>query len=121
MTDAVEAPKLSRKERLKKLFADYGKVAVYLYFGISITTIIGFAIVFSLGLQPTDATGFVGVLGAAWLAGKATIIIRIPIVLAVTPPIAEMLKRRRARRIAAGLEYSDDELAAIESMSDDED
>jgi hypothetical protein len=107
------------KERLAKLFAQYGTVAIYLYFGLSIATIIGFAVAFWSGIEPTDATGVLGVLGAAWLAGKATIFIRIPIVLAVTPPIAELLRRRKERRIAAGLELSDEQLAALDKEEDE--
>jgi hypothetical protein len=115
MSEPPAPAKPTLKERLAKLFAEYGRVAVYLYFSISIATWFGFALAFGLGLQPTDATGVLGCIGAGWLAGKGTIFIRIPITLAITPPVAELLKRRKARRIAAGLELSDEQIAALDA------
>jgi hypothetical protein len=117
--DAAKKPPL--KVRLKKLIEDYGWLAIGLYFGLSFLTMLGATLAIGFGLAASDASDFVGVLVAAWLVLKATMVIRIPIILAITPPIGGALRRRRARRIAAGLEYSDEELAAIESMPDDED
>ncbi len=40
-------------------------------------------------------------LGAAWLAGKATIIIRIPVTIAITPEVAAIVARIRRSRAPA--------------------
>jgi hypothetical protein len=112
------SPSKPLKQRLADMLAEYGKVGLVIYFSISIATIIGFCIAFGLGLEPSDATGVIGVIVAGWIAGKATIFIRIPICLAITPPIAELLKRRRQRRIAAGLELSDAQIAALDAQDD---
>lgn len=90
--------KLTLRERLSALFAEYGNIAVITYFSLSILTIIGFAIAFTIGTAPETAGGVLGVLGAAWLAGKATLLLRIPITLALTPGVAFVVNRLRRRR-----------------------
>jgi hypothetical protein len=86
------------KERLAAMLAEYGKVALYTYLVISLATIGGFAVLIGTGVQPSSASGFMGVLGAAWLASKATMPIRIPVALAVTPLVAAVIKRLRRRK-----------------------
>ena len=88
-------PKPSLKQRLKASFVEYPKVAIYTYLALSILTIAGFSIAIAIGTEPSSATGVLGVLGAGWLAAKATMPIRILIVLAITPPIAAFVHRRR--------------------------
>lgn len=83
------------KERLAQLFAAYGRIAVIAYVVISLLTIIGFSIAIGVGAQPSTATGVIGVLGAGWVAAKATMPIRILVVLGITPVIAAVLGRRR--------------------------
>jgi hypothetical protein len=91
MTD----PKPTLKQRLKASFVEYPKVAIYTYLVLSILTIAGFSIAIAVGAEPSSATGVLGVIGAGWLAAKATMPIRILIVLAITPPIAALVHRRR--------------------------
>jgi hypothetical protein len=98
-TGPAEAPrKPSLKERLTRTFEDYGKIAIYTYFTLSILTIIGFSIAIGMGFEPSDATGFLGVIFAGWVAAKATLPIRILITLAITPVVASVVNRLRPKR-----------------------
>lgn len=97
MSEPTAKPSL--KERLAAHFAEYGRIAVITYLVLSVLTIAGFSIAIGVGAEPSTATGLLGVLGAGWLAAKATMPIRILIVLAVTPPIAVLVRRRAAKRL----------------------
>ena len=97
MSDAPVAPKLSLKERLKAHMEEYGKIALYTYLALSLTAIIGFSIAIGIGVSPSDATGVLGVIGAGWLAAKATMPLRILATLGLTPLIAALLKRRKPK------------------------
>ena len=92
------APKKSLKERLTAHFAEYGKIAIYTYLAISLCTIIGFSIAIGIGVSPSDATGVLGVIGAGWLAAKATVPLRILGTLALTPLVAAVVRRRKPGR-----------------------
>ena len=119
MTEPAPAPevkKLPMKARLKKAFEEYGTVAIYTYFGLSILTIIGFSLAIGLGIKADDANGVIGTNGAGWVAAKATNFIRIPIVLAITPVIHRMVQRRKARRRARRLDVDD-----VDADDDDDD
>ena len=83
------------KERLSDLTAAYGKVALYTYLVLSLSTIAGFSIAFGVGVSPSSATGVLGVIGAGWVAAKATMPIRILITLALTPVVAAVARRRQ--------------------------
>jgi hypothetical protein len=83
------------KERLSDLTAAYGKVALYTYLVLSLSTIAGFSIAFGVGVSPSSATGVLGVIGAGWVAAKATMPIRILITLALTPVVAAVVRRRQ--------------------------
>ena len=93
--------KATLRERLAALFRQYGQIAVYTYFVLSILTIIGFSIMFAVGTGPDSATGVFGVILAGWVAAKATLPVRILITLALTPGIAVVVNRLRRRRPAA--------------------
>ncbi len=94
--DVVVAPrKPTLKERLKAHVAEYGRVAIYTYLTLSVLTIIGFSIAFGAGVAPSSATGVVGVIGAGWVAAKATMPLRILATLGLTPLVAALLKRRQ--------------------------
>lgn len=89
--DAPRKPPL--KERLSALFAEYGKIAIATYFTLSILTIIGFSVAFGLGLEPSSATGVLGVIAAGWVAAKATLPVRVLITLGLTPGVAWVVRR----------------------------
>ena len=88
------------KERLAKQFADYPKIAIITYLTMSALTIIGFSIAIGSGAQPSSTSGILGVIGAGWLAAKATVPLRILATLAITPLIATLVRRMRRRKPA---------------------
>lgn len=108
------------KARLQKLLAEYGRVALYTYLTLSILAIVGFSIAIAAGVEPSSATGILGVIGAGWLAAKATMPLRILATLALTPLIATLVRRITKRKTPA----SDDETveggAQVNDVSDDQ-
>lgn len=92
------APRRTLKERLKAHFAEYGRVAIYTYLVLSVSTIIGFSIAIGAGVSPSSATGVFGVIGAGWVAAKATMPLRILATLGLTPLIAAIIERRKRNR-----------------------
>lgn len=95
----ARAPRRPLKERLSDLFAEYGKVALWVYLILSLGAIAGFSVAIGMGVVPSSTTGVLGVIGAGWLAAKATMPLRILATLGLTPLIATLL-RRRGRRTA---------------------
>ena len=93
MSDPVVKPTL--KERMTVLMAEYGKIALYTYLTLSLSTIAAFSIAFGSGMAPSSATGVLGVIGAGWLAAKATMPLRIIATLGLTPLVATLLRRRK--------------------------
>lgn len=92
---AVPPGKPSLKQRLAAQFRDYGSIAIVTYLVLSVLTIVGFSIAIGVGVEPSSATGLFGVIGAGWLAAKATMPIRILITLGLTPVIAAIVRRRK--------------------------
>ncbi len=88
------------KARLEKLLAEYGRVALWTYLALSVTAIVGFSLAIGLGVAPSSATGVLGVIGAGWLAAKATMPLRILATVALTPLIATLVRRITKRRPA---------------------
>ena len=91
-------PKRTLKERLKAHFAEYGRVAIYTYLALSLTAIIGFSIAIGAGVSPSSASGVFGVIGAGWVAAKATMPLRILATLGLTPLISALLVRWKKKR-----------------------
>lgn len=89
----TEEPRLSLKERLKKQFTEYPRIAIITYLTLSIISIAGFSIAIGMGAQPSTATGTLGVIGAGWVAAKALMPLRILATLALTPLIAAVVQR----------------------------
>ena len=89
--------KPSLKERLSAHFNEYGTLAIVTYFSLSILAIIGFSIAIGIGWKPSSATGVLGVIGAGWIAAKATLPIRILITLGLTPVVALVVTRVRRK------------------------
>jgi hypothetical protein len=94
--DGLRKPPL--RHRLSALFAEYGRIAIFTYFTLSILTIIGFSVAIWIGAEPSSATGVIGVIAAGWVAGKATLPIRILITLGLTPMVAFVVTRRGRKR-----------------------
>ncbi|HLL25682.1 MAG TPA: hypothetical protein VK427_26275, partial [Kofleriaceae bacterium] len=58
---ATVAPvKPTLKQRLQAHFTEYGRVALWTYLALSISTIIGFSIAIGMGVSPSSATGVLG-------------------------------------------------------------
>jgi hypothetical protein len=103
--EATPAPepvkrKLSLKERMAAHTAEYGRIAVYTYLALSLTAITGFSIAIGMGVEPSNATGVLGVIGAGWLAAKATLPLRILATLGLTPLVAAVVRRRKPAKSA---------------------
>lgn len=113
VTEDVVAPppKRTLKQRLQAHFAEYGRVAIWTYLVLSLTAIIGFSIAIGAGVAPSSATGVFGVLGAGWVAAKATMPLRILATLGLTPLIATLVQRRRRAR-------GDDESSADDASAE---
>jgi hypothetical protein len=84
---------LPLKERLKKQFTEYPRIAIITYLTLSILSIVAFSIAIGMGAQPSTATGTLGVIGAGWVAAKALMPLRILATLALTPMIAAVVGR----------------------------
>ena len=91
-------PKKPLKERLTALLAEYGKIALYLYFAIFFLVFAGFTFAIAAGVEVESASGTAGLIGAGWVATKLTQPIRIAATLALTPVVGRLLAWRRARR-----------------------
>lgn len=91
--DPPPPAKRTLKERLSAHMAEYGKVAIYTYLTLSLCTIAGFSIAIGMGVEPSSATGVLGVIGAGWIAAKATMPIRILVTLGITPLVAAAIRR----------------------------
>jgi len=83
------------RERLKNLLAEYGKLALYVYLAIFVVVLAGFALAIQMGIRVESVAGKAGVWGAAWLATKVTQPLRILATLALTPLLAQLLRRRK--------------------------
>ncbi len=86
------AVKPSLKERWKSLMADYGRLAIWVYFTIFFACIAGFAVAIKLGFNVEGAGGTTGTLFGAWAATKVTQPIRILATLGITPPLERVLR-----------------------------
>jgi hypothetical protein len=84
------------REKLKKLMAEYGAIAITVYLCIFALAMIGFSVAIMRGFEVEGASATAGTLGAAWVATKLTQPIRIAATLALTPAIGAVLKRRKA-------------------------
>jgi hypothetical protein len=86
------------RDKLKLLLEEYGRIVLWVYLGIWLVVLAGFALAISAGfnVKSVSASGF-GVLGAAWLATKLTQPLRIAGTLVLTPLISAALKKWRGR------------------------
>lgn len=97
----TDAARPTLKDRLAKHFAEYGKIALVTYLVLSVAAIVGFSIAIAVGAEPSSATGMFGVIGAGWLAAKATMPLRILATLGLTPIVAAVVHKIARRRPAA--------------------
>jgi hypothetical protein len=95
-TAPATKPKLS--ERMKTLLAEYGGIAIGLYFAIFGLVFAGFAVAIAAGFDVEGAGETTGLIGAAWLATKLTQPFRIIGTLALTPLVARLWWKLRGGR-----------------------
>jgi len=88
------------KKTVQKLLAEYGTVAVIVYFVIFFAVLGGFWLGIRFGWRPSSTAGSVGAFTAAYIATKLTQPIRIGATILVTPIIARLYERLRGRRPA---------------------
>ena len=86
------------KKRLETLFAEFGAIAITVYFTIFAITLGSFAIAINAGLDVDGVAGSTGTLAAAWLATKLTQPLRIIGTVVLTPVIAGILHRIRGTK-----------------------
>ena len=98
----LPSPVVPVKKTIQKLLAEYGTVAVVVYFVIFFAVLGAFWLAISLGWQPTSAAGSVGTFAAAYIATKLTQPLRIAATLVITPFIAKLYERMRGRESGIG-------------------
>lgn len=95
MTEPRDKPSL--KERLTALGNEYGSIALYTYIALWLIANVGFAVAVGVSVGPSTATGVLGVIGAGWVAAKATMPLRILATLGLTPLIGALIRKRKRR------------------------
>ena len=88
------------KKTVQKLLAEYGTVAVVVYFAIFFAVLGAFWLAIRFGWRPESAAGNVGTFAAAYIATKITQPLRIAATLVMTPFVARLYERLRGRRSA---------------------
>ena len=88
------------KKTVQHLLAEYGTVAVIVYFVIFFAVLGGFWLAIRFGWRPSSAAGSVGSFAAAYIATKLTQPLRIGATLVITPFIAKLYERLRGQRPA---------------------
>lgn len=84
-----------KRQRLKTLLAEYGRLALYTYLTLFVLVLLGFAGAIHLGVRTESTAGKAGLWGAAWLATKVTQPLRVLATVALTPLVAQVLKLRK--------------------------
>ena len=90
------------RKTIKHILAEYGAVAVVVYFAIFFAVLGGFWVAIRFGWRPASAVGQVGAFTAAYLATKVTQPLRIAATLALTPLVAKLYERVTGKAIARG-------------------
>ena len=83
------------RKTARALLAEYGAVAVVVYFVIFFAALGGFWIAIRAGWRPAGAVGNVGTFAAAYVATKLTQPLRIGATLVLTPIVARLYERVR--------------------------
>ncbi len=82
------------KERWKTLAAEYGKIAIVIYFSIYGLVFVGAALAIRAGIQSEGAATWAGTLGGAYVTLKVSQPLRILATLALTPLVARYFRAR---------------------------
>jgi len=79
------------------MLAEYGVIAVVVYFVIFFAVIFGFWAAITFGWKPASTAGNLGAWTAAYIATKLTQPLRILATLAITPLVAKLYERITGR------------------------
>ena len=88
------------KDKLQNAFAEYGRVAVFVYITFFASTIFGFWALLTMGVDIRtwsffSGLGDLGALGLAYAATKLTQPVRIVMTLAFTPVVARFVPAKK--------------------------
>lgn len=83
-------------ERLKKLFTEYGPIALGIYLTTFALSMIGFSAAINFGWQVEGGAAQAGTVGLAYVATQAIKPLRIGLTLGLTPVVAAALGRAPA-------------------------
>ena len=89
------------KERLQRLYREYGPVALGVFIALWVGTLATLYIAVSMGWRPQSAAGQTGTLATAYVIFRLTLPFRIAATLLVTPLAAKVLQKLGLRRPAA--------------------
>jgi hypothetical protein len=89
------------RKTIQHILAEYGTVALVVYFTIFFVVLFGAWGAIHFGWQPQSVAGNVGTFTAAYLATKVTQPVRIASTLALTPVVAKVYERVVRKRAAA--------------------
>ena len=88
------------RQTIKHILAEYGAVALVVYFAIFFAVLFGFWAAIRFGWRTESTAASVGTLTAAYIATKLTQPLRIAATLALTPLAAKLYERMGGRRTA---------------------
>lgn len=94
------------KARWKEMLAQYGKIALVVWFTIFGLVMLGNVVALKSGFADVGALGGAGLIGGAYVLTQATKPIRIAVTLAVTPLVARLLRREPTAAAATESESS---------------
>jgi len=83
------------RTKLTGLIEEYGKLAIFVYFGIFFAVWSGIALAIRMGWQTESAAGTAGTWAAAYVITKLTQPLRIAATLVITPALGVLYKRLR--------------------------
>jgi hypothetical protein len=94
---AASTPPLPQRERLKRLFVQYGVLGIAVHYAIYVLVLLGFVLVL-LAREPAAeliSVHTLGVLAAAYVANKLTLPLRLLGTLTLTPLLRALWRRWR--------------------------
>ena len=94
-SDSPPRRRLSTKERMEAFIEEYGKLGIIVVASLSLLSLVGVMVALYTGMQPTSATGFFGILAAAWAINRPFMPVRLALALVLTPFIARVIKYKK--------------------------
>jgi hypothetical protein len=85
------------KDRLKALVEEYGALAIIVFIALSVIVYGSAYAAIALGWRPQSTAGTVGTAGAAYVAYRLTLPVRLAAAVLLTPLVARVLVRLRLR------------------------